>query len=67
VPTSAIFRRGDGWAVYAVEDGRAVVRSVRPGRRTGLAVQIEEGLTEGAQVIIHPGDDVEDGVRIRIR
>jgi HlyD family secretion protein len=67
VPTSAVFRRGDGWAVHAVEDGRAAVRAVTPGRRTGLAVQIEDGLTEGAQVVIHPGDDVEDGVRVRVR
>ena len=51
----------------AVEDGRAVVRPVTPGLRTGLAVQIEDGLSEGTQVVIHPGDDVEDGVRIRIR
>lgn len=67
VPTSAVFRRGDGWGVYAVEDGRAVVRPVTPGLRTGLAVQIEDGLSEGTQVVIHPGDDVEDGVRVRVR
>jgi HlyD family secretion protein len=67
VPTSAVFRRGDGWAVYVIEDGRAVVRAVTPGRRTGLAVQIEDGLSEGDEVVIHPSDDVEDGVRIRIR
>ena len=67
VPTSAVFRRGDGWAVYAVEDDRAAVRAVTPGRRTGLAVQIEDGLTEGEEVVVHPSDDVQAGVRVRIR
>ena len=32
-----------------------------------LQVQILEGLEDGAEVVVHPGDDVTDGRRIRPR
>lgn len=67
VPTSALFRHGGGWAVFVAGGGRAAIRSVTPGRRSGLAVQILDGLEAGEAVIIHPSDDVTDGVRLRVR
>ena len=67
IPASALFRNDDGWAVYAVSDGRARVTPVKPGRRNGLSAELAEGLTEGDAVIIYPGDDVADGVRVRPR
>lgn len=67
VPSSAVFRQGGGWAVYAIDGDRARVQAVTPGRRTGLEVEIKDGLTAGDEVIVHPSDDVGDGVRIRRR
>jgi HlyD family secretion protein len=67
VPASALFRRNDGWAVFVAEDGRARLRDVKPGQRSGLAVQILDGLKEGESVIIHPDETVGDGVRIAER
>lgn len=67
VPSSAVFRWGEGWAVYLANGDRADIRQVVPGRRTGLEVEIRDGLTAGEEVIIHPPDDVADGVRIRRR
>jgi HlyD family secretion protein len=67
VPTSAVFRHGGGWAVFVAEAGRVSIRPVSPGRRSGLAVQILDGLGAGEAVIVHPSDDVADGARIRIR
>lgn len=67
VPASALFRRNDGWAVFVAEDGRAQLREVTPGQRSGLAAQIVEGLKEGESVIIHPDETVGDGVRIAER
>ncbi|HEX9734928.1 MAG TPA: efflux transporter periplasmic adaptor subunit, partial [Thermoanaerobaculia bacterium] len=64
VPTSSLFRRGEDWAVYAVEGGRAVLRVVRIGRRDGLAAQVLDGLAEGESVIVHPSDAIEDGVAV---
>lgn len=67
IPASALFRRNDGWAVFVAADGRARLRDVKPGQRSGLAVQILEGLKEGESVIIHPDETVGDGVRIAER
>ncbi|SHE55598.1 HlyD family secretion protein [Fodinibius roseus] len=64
VPTSALFRTGEGWGVFAVQDGEAVRRTVKVGRQTGLSAQVLEGLSEGDEVIVHPGSEIEDGVKI---
>jgi HlyD family secretion protein len=65
VPASALFRRDDGWAVFAVEGGRARQREVTVGPGSGLLTEIVAGLEEGDTVIVHPGDAVSDGVRVR--
>jgi HlyD family secretion protein len=67
VPSSAVFRHGGGWAVYVVDGDTAVLRPVTPGRRTGLEVEISDGLNAGDEVVVHPSDQVSDGVRIRRR
>jgi HlyD family secretion protein len=65
IPTAALFRTADGWAVFVVEGGRAVQRSVSVGRDAGLAVQIVAGLNAGETVVVHAGNEVADGVRVR--
>ncbi len=67
VPTSALFRRGGGWAVFAVEKGRARLRRVEIGRRNGLEAQLLSGLQAGQEVVVHPGDAVSDGTRVNSR
>ncbi len=64
VPASALFRVGDGWAAFAVEGGRARRRTVTVGQQAGLRTQVLSGLDEGAEVILHPGNTVQDGVRV---
>ncbi len=66
VPASALFRHGDGWAVYRIEQDRARLQPVERGRGSGLTVHITAGLDAGSQVVNHPGDRLEDGVRLRI-
>lgn len=67
VPTSALFRRGDTWAVFLADGGRARVREVEVGRRNGLTAQVLKGLEPGARVIVHPPDTLADGTRIKLR
>lgn len=67
VPASALFRNSNEWAVFVVENGRALRRVVQTGQRTGLAVEIVSGLREGEQVITHPDDTVTDGTRVRVK
>ncbi|MEJ8566011.1 efflux RND transporter periplasmic adaptor subunit [Elongatibacter sediminis] len=65
VPASSLFRQGEGWSVFAVEGGRARMRTVAVGHRTGLAAQVLEGLSPGETVITYPSDAIEDGIRVR--
>jgi HlyD family secretion protein len=64
VPASALFRVGDGWAAFSVVAGRAQRRSVTVGQQAGLSSQVLSGLNEGDQVILHPGNAIQDGVRV---
>ena len=65
--TSALFRRGEKWAVFVAEGGRARLREVEVGRRNGLTAQVLKGLEAGAQVVVHPPDTLTDGARIKAR
>lgn len=67
VPVSTLFRHGEDWAVFRVEDGRAVLAIVDTGLRTQSDVEIRAGLSPGDQIIAYPGDRVTQGARVSAR
>jgi HlyD family secretion protein len=67
VPTSALFREGGEWAVFVVHAGRARLTPVQLGHQTGREAEVIAGLEEGTVVVVHPGDRIADGVRVRPR
>jgi HlyD family secretion protein len=67
VPLSVLFRDGSHWAVYRLENGRAMLRHVRIGERNAEAAQVIEGLEAGDEVISHPSEDVSHGQRVTAR
>jgi HlyD family secretion protein len=67
VPASAVFRHGDGWAVYRVEKGAARLAPVDIGKRDGDTAQVLEGLDEGQPVVLYPSDRVSDGTEVKRR
>ncbi len=64
VPVGALFRRGEQWAVFRVEDGAARERTIEIGERNQREAQVLAGLEAGDQVLVYPGERVADGVRI---
>lgn len=64
VPISALFRERGDWAVFVVEDGRAILRTITIGHRNEDVAEVIEGLEAGATVVLHPADDIVDGVRV---
>jgi HlyD family secretion protein len=64
IPASALFRHAEGWAVFAIRDGRARRVAVQTGHGNGLATQVISGIEAGDIVIVHPDDRIEDGVRV---
>lgn len=67
VPSSALFRQAEGWAVFVIADDRARLRPVEIGERGGRFTRVTSGLNKGEAVIVHPPREVADGTRLRVR
>lgn len=63
-PAGGLFQRGGVWQAYAIEGGRARLRTVRVGRSNGIDSEVLDGLRAGEQIVVYPGDKVADGTRI---
>ncbi|MBB4366229.1 HlyD family secretion protein [Bradyrhizobium sp. CIR48] len=67
VPVSALFRKGDHWAVFTDENGRAKTVAITVGHRNSRVAEVLSGLTAEDRVVLHPSDRVADGGRIAMR
>lgn len=65
VQASAIFRFQNDWAVFLVRNGKARRTIVQIGHRGSGDWQVTAGLKAGDRVILHPGADIDDGVRVK--
>lgn len=65
MPLSAVFRRGQGWSAFVIAAGRAMMKTVEIGHRNESEVEILGGMAEGEQVILHPPNQLTDGMRVR--
>jgi len=67
VPSSALFRDGEYWAVYVVRSGRAQPVRVDIDRNNGLQAHILSGLEEGDRVVLYPSSSIFDGAAVIAR
>ncbi len=67
VPSAALYRRGDGWAVFVAEEGRAGVRDVEIGLGNETSTEVLVGLEDQEQVILYPDERIADGTRVGAR
>lgn len=67
VPVGGLFRQGDNWAVFVVEEGRVRRQVVQLGQRNENEGQITSGLEAGATIVLHPPDTLTDGTRVIVR
>lgn len=67
VPASAVFREGEQAFVFVIEGERVARVAVRTGQSDGFLVQVLDGLEEGTQLVRHPDNRLDDGVRVRTR
>jgi HlyD family secretion protein len=65
IPGSAAFREHDGWSVFVVDKSRARRRSVQIGHRNQTEAEILNGIGAGEDVILHPFNQLREGVRVR--
>jgi HlyD family secretion protein len=64
VPVGALFRSGEEWAVFRVEDGRASLAPIEIGHRNADWAELRSGLEPGDTVILHPSDLIAEGARV---
>jgi HlyD family secretion protein len=64
VPLGALFRQGERWMVFRVEEGRATLRPVTLGLRNTRFGEVREGLSEGDVVVLYPGEALQNGTRV---
>ncbi len=67
VPVGALFRRGADWNVFRVVDGKAVLTRILLGHRNTHDAEVLGGLSAGDTVVLHPSDQVTDGVSVKPR
>lgn len=65
VPSSSLFRAGQAWHVFVLEEGRARRRQVEVGQRNQNEAQVLSGVQAGDTIIRFPSNDLEDGRRIK--
>lgn len=67
VPTGALVRAGEAWAVFVVKEGRSRRVPVTLGHQNGQEAEVVSGVDAGTTVILHPGDAIVDGVKVEPR
>lgn len=63
-PVAALFMHGKDWAVYRVAEGKAMLQTVKTGRRNEGFAEITAGLESDAKVILHSSDQISEGTRV---
>ena len=66
VPSSALFRVGEEWAVFKVENGRAKRTTIQTGHRGAFETEVLKGIKAGELLIVHPSAEIKDGVRVSV-
>lgn len=68
VPTSALFRVKQDWALFHIDDNnKARLSVVEVGHNNGIQAEVLSGIDEGTTIIVHPSDAISDGVAVELR
>ena len=67
IPAGALFREGNAWKTFVFDGHKAKQVTLETGHSDGRMTEILKGLEVGAQVLMHPPDNVKDGVAVKKR
>ena len=65
LPLGALFKNGDNWAIYLIENDQAHFREIKISKKNDREALVTEGLREGDQVILFPGDQIHEGTKVK--
>jgi RND family efflux transporter MFP subunit len=66
LPANALLFRKEGLRVAVVQDGKAQLIPVTPGRDFGDSIEIVSGLHGNESVIVNPPDSITDGEKVQV-
>lgn len=67
VPATALFTTADQWNVFVLRDSRARLQRVGTGQMSDTEVEILTGLQQNDTILVHPSDQIRNGVRVSAR
>jgi RND family efflux transporter MFP subunit len=67
VPAAAVLRRGQLELVLVVENGRAVLRLVKTGKRLGQEIEVVSGIDPGETVVVEGAAALRDGQPVHVQ
>jgi len=67
VPIGALFRRGDAWSVFVVEEGRAHLREIEVTRLSARVAAIGQGVRPSEILVLYPPAALADGSKVRFQ
>jgi membrane fusion protein (multidrug efflux system) len=65
VPQSALIADQEGVYVFVVEDGKAVVKRIKPGGESGTDAVVQDGLSGNEQIIVEGLQGVRPGIPVK--
>jgi len=65
IPASALIGAQGSEAVFSVQDGKAVRRTIETGLDSQGLVEVRTGLAEGEQIVVVGGNQLRDGMTVR--
>ncbi|MCX7708769.1 MAG: efflux RND transporter periplasmic adaptor subunit [Clostridia bacterium] len=65
VPDSSVFEYKGSSHVFAVDNGKAVLRAVKKGLESDKHIEILEGLKEGETILVKPDNNIKEGAVIK--
>lgn len=63
VPVSSLFRQQDDWAVFVFSQGKLKIQRIELGHRSSSGAEVFSGISEGDEVVLHPNDELREGMR----
>ncbi len=64
ISNSALFRHEGEWSVFRLNDDHARLQPIELGHQNSLESEVVSGLEEADRIVLHPSDQVTDGVEV---
>lgn len=65
IPDTAVFDYKGNSCVFAVENGKTILKQIKKGIESDKAIEVLEGLEEGQKIILKPDNNMKEGIKIK--